>query len=105
MTVCDRISALGKMTRTIDMAAHTPAITRPDLGRRILTKGFSSRSDYGMQRWLLPELKNRDPVNPHSCKLEDKLARARVVSHSTAIRGSQVCGLPSILSAAPDDGC
>src|SRR5882724_1206551 len=105
MTVCDRMSALGKMTRTIDMATHTPAITRPGLGGRILTKGFSSRNNYGMRRWAMPELKNRDPVNPHSCKLENKLARARVVSHSTAIRGSQVCGLSSVLLAVSDDGC
>src|SRR5258707_14209362 len=105
MAVCDRMSALGKMTRIIDIAAHTTAITRPDLGRRILTKGFSSRNNYGMRRRVMPELKKRDPVNPHSCKLENKLARARVVSHSTAIRGSQVCGLSSVLSAMPDDCC
>ena len=38
-------------------------------------------------------------------KEESKLARAQVVAHSTAIRGSQVCGLSSLLSAEPDDGC
>jgi len=53
----------------------------------------------------MPELKNRDPENLHSYKLESKLARAHVVAHSTAIRGSQVCGLSSLLSAEPDDGC
>jgi len=41
------MSALGKMTRIIDIAAHTPAMKRLDLGRRrrigpVLTKGFSS---------------------------------------------------------------
>jgi hypothetical protein len=40
------MSALGKMTRIIDIAAHT-AMRRLDLGRRkrigpVLTKGFSS---------------------------------------------------------------
>ena len=85
------------------MAAHTPAITRLDLGRRILTKRVF------LHLWndavVMPELKNRDPGNLHSYKLESKLARAQVVAHSTAIRGSQVCGLSSLLSAEPDDGC
>jgi hypothetical protein len=49
------MSALGKMTRIIDIAAHAPAMARPDLGRRrrigpILTKGSSSGKIDGKQR-------------------------------------------------------
>src|SRR5713101_623623 len=39
------------------------------------------------------------------CKLESNLDRAHVVAHSTAIRGSEVRGLSSVLSAVSDDGC